>query len=143
MQLIAHTFVRPGELRHAEWQDFDLDNAEWRIPAHKMKMKKPHIVPLSVQAVEILDKLNPLSGDKGYVFPSLKLISSASSGHINIVPNAVYTLKRLIDLTGATTGSNISIIFSQVLTPEEQKKKDKQDIEDFKKWVNEMNKGQE
>jgi len=50
------TFVRPGELRHAEWDEFDLDAAEWRIPAEKMKMGATHIVPLSKQAMEIRER---------------------------------------------------------------------------------------
>lgn len=69
LQLIAHTFVRPGELRSAEWKEIDLDNAVWRIPAEKMKMKEEHIVPLSTQAVELLAKVSNLSGDYDLVFP--------------------------------------------------------------------------
>ncbi|MDO9597250.1 MAG: tyrosine-type recombinase/integrase [Azoarcus sp.] len=63
-------FVRPGELRHAEWSEFDFDKAEWRIPAAKMKMKELHIVPLSRQALEVLKELHQLTGAKSYVFPS-------------------------------------------------------------------------
>ncbi|TDY25762.1 integrase [Paraburkholderia sp. BL6665CI2N2] len=65
-------FVRPGELRKAEWTEIDLDGAEWRIPGAKMKMRTPHIVPLSKQAVAILRKLKPLTGDDGYVFPGVR-----------------------------------------------------------------------
>src|SRR5438309_1543668 len=54
LQLSPLLFVRPGELRAAEWPEFDLDAAEWRIPASKMKMRVAHIVPLSSQAVAIL-----------------------------------------------------------------------------------------
>jgi integrase len=64
-------FVRPGELRAAEWSEFDLDGAEWRIPAAKMKMGEQHIVPLSRQAVAILREVHPLTGRGRYVFPSL------------------------------------------------------------------------
>lgn len=64
------TFVRPGELRHAEWSEFDEDAAEWRIPASKMKMKAQHIVPLSRQALEVLKALRPLTGSGRYLFPS-------------------------------------------------------------------------
>ena len=63
-------FVRPGELRHAEWSEIDFENAEWNIPASKMKMKEPHLVPLSQQAIEILKKLHKLTGSGRYVFPS-------------------------------------------------------------------------
>ncbi|HUJ75713.1 MAG TPA: integrase arm-type DNA-binding domain-containing protein, partial [bacterium] len=75
LRLSPLVFVRPGELRHAEWTEIDLNKAEWRIPAHKMKMRRPHVVPLSKQAVEILRDLHPLTGPKGYVFPS---VSSAT-----------------------------------------------------------------
>jgi integrase len=65
-------FVRPGELRKAEWGEFDLDNAEWRIPAERMKMRALHIVPLAEQAVAILRELQPLTGHGRYVFPSIR-----------------------------------------------------------------------
>jgi integrase len=65
-------FVQPGELRAAEWQEFDLDSAEWRIPASRMKMRTTHIVPLSHQAVAILREVYPLTGRGKYVFPSLR-----------------------------------------------------------------------
>ncbi len=70
MRLAALVFVRPGELRHAEWTEFDFDKAEWRIPAAKMKMKEQHIVPLSSQAVAILREIQSLTGRGRYVFPS-------------------------------------------------------------------------
>lgn len=80
LQLSPLLFVRPGELRAAEWTELDLDAAEWRIPAHKMKMRVPHIVPLSVQSVEILRELHPLTGGgipakpdaPRYVFPGAR-----------------------------------------------------------------------
>ncbi|MFH1356618.1 MAG: integrase arm-type DNA-binding domain-containing protein [bacterium] len=64
-------FVRPGEMRQAEWAEIDFEKAEWYIPAHKMKMKEPHIVPLSTQAIDVLKQLEPLTGHCKYVFPSL------------------------------------------------------------------------
>jgi integrase len=66
----ALTFVRPGELRHAEWSEIDLDAAQWNIPAERMKLKLPHVVPLSSQAVAILKELEPLTGKGHYVFPN-------------------------------------------------------------------------
>lgn len=72
-------FVRPGELRHAEWGEIDLDKAEWRIPAPKMKMREQHIVPLSRQALEVLDTLRPLSGGGRYLFPSERTASRPMS----------------------------------------------------------------
>jgi integrase len=72
LRLAPLVFVRPGELRHAEWSEIDLDKAEWRIPAEKMKMREQHIVPLSRQAVVILYELQPLTGSGRYVFPSVR-----------------------------------------------------------------------
>ena len=71
LKLAPLVFVRPGELRGAEWAEFDLDGAEWRIPAARMKMGEQHIVPLSRQAVTILRELQALTGGGRYVFPSL------------------------------------------------------------------------
>ncbi len=72
LRLAPLVFVRPGELRHAEWSEIDLDKAEWRIPAEKMKMREQHVVPLSRQAVAILRELHPLTGAGRYVFPSIR-----------------------------------------------------------------------
>ncbi|HTP65790.1 MAG TPA: integrase arm-type DNA-binding domain-containing protein [Geobacteraceae bacterium] len=69
LQYAALTFVRPGELRHAEWGEIDLEAEQWNIPGEKMKMKEPHIVPLSRQAVKILRELHLLTGQGKYVFP--------------------------------------------------------------------------
>jgi len=69
LQFIVHTFVRPGELRSAEWKDIDLDKALWRIPAEKMKMKEEHIVPLSKQVLALLEKIKKVSGRYNIVFP--------------------------------------------------------------------------
>lgn len=69
LQLAPLVFVRPGELRQAEWAEIDLDAKEWSIPAHKMKMREPHLVPLSKQAVAILRDLQPLTGNRAHVFP--------------------------------------------------------------------------
>ena len=70
LRLAALAFVRPGNLRHAEWTEIDFEKAEWRIPAGKMKMKEQHIVPLSVQAIAILREIQSLTGGGRYVFPS-------------------------------------------------------------------------
>jgi integrase len=69
LQLAPLFFVRPGELHKAEWIEFDLDAAEWNIPAARMKMKTPHLVPLARQAVTILRELHKLTGSGRYVFP--------------------------------------------------------------------------
>jgi integrase len=72
LRLAPLVFVRPGELRRAEWAEFDLDGAEWRIPAARMKMREQHIVPLSTQAVEVMRELMPLTGRGRYVFPGAR-----------------------------------------------------------------------
>lgn len=71
--LIApHVFVRPGELRHAEWEEIDFDAAVWNIPEGKMKARRSHAVPLSRQVIGHLKELAALIGPKGYVFPSAR-----------------------------------------------------------------------
>jgi integrase len=72
LRLAPLLFVRPGELRQAEWDEISLDKSEWRIPAEKMKAGEQHIVPLSQLAVEILTELKPLTGPQGYVFPGIR-----------------------------------------------------------------------
>ncbi len=72
LKLAPLVFVRPGELRHAEWNEINFDAVEWRIPAEKMKMNEMHIVPLSVQAREILEEIHPLTHKSRYVFPSVR-----------------------------------------------------------------------
>ena len=79
LRLAPLLFVRPGELRHAEWSEIDLDAAIWRIPAGKMKMREAHIVPLAPQAVAILRELQQLTGARDYVFPSLRTASRPMS----------------------------------------------------------------
>ncbi len=72
LQLAPLVFVRPGELRAAEWSEIDLDQAEWNIPAARMKMREPHLVPLSTQAAAILREIHALTGYGRYVFPSAR-----------------------------------------------------------------------
>ncbi len=72
LQVLMLVFVRPGELRQAEWGEFDLDAAQWTIPGAKMKMRRPHRVPLSRQALAIIRDLNPLTGKGRYLFPSVR-----------------------------------------------------------------------
>ncbi|RMH52475.1 MAG: DUF4102 domain-containing protein [Zetaproteobacteria bacterium] len=74
LRLLPYTFVRPGELRHAEWAEFDFQDAMWRIPAHRMKVKDrgAHLVPLSRQAMDILMELRPLTGHGRLVFPGIR-----------------------------------------------------------------------
>lgn len=79
LQLLPLLFVRPGELRHMKWAEIDFEAEQWNIPAEKMKMKQPHIVPLSQQAVAILKELHPLTGHSTYVFPSTRTTTRCMS----------------------------------------------------------------
>jgi len=79
LRLAPLTFVRPGELRKATWPEFNLDDAVWRIPAPRTKMRALHIVPLSTQALIILHELKPLTGNGMYLFPSVRTASRPMS----------------------------------------------------------------
>jgi integrase len=94
LRLAPLVFVRPGELRAAQWAEFDFDNAEWRIPASRMKARVQHIVPLSTQAVAILRELQPLTGRFPFAFPSVRSRYRAMS------ENAVTGALRRMGYTG-------------------------------------------
>ncbi|MFM0453900.1 tyrosine-type recombinase/integrase [Paraburkholderia nemoris] len=70
LRFLNLTFVRTTELRHAEWSEIDTERAEWRIPAEKMKKRRPHVVPLSRQALAVLEEIRPLTGSGRWVFTS-------------------------------------------------------------------------
>ena len=72
LRLSAHLFVRPGELRQAEWSEFDFDRSVWNIPEQKMKMRRPHRVPLSTQVTRLFEQLWELTGTGRYCFPSFR-----------------------------------------------------------------------
>jgi integrase len=72
LQLAPLVFVRPGELRKAEWSEFSIPDAEWRIPGVKMKMRRPHRVPLAPQVLAILTELREITGGSKYLFPSVR-----------------------------------------------------------------------
>lgn len=110
LKLAPLTFVRPGELRHAEWSEIDLDAAEWRIPAGKMKAGVAHLVPLSRQAIEVLRDLQPLTGTGRYLFPSVRGPSRAMS------ENTVNAALRRLGYTGAEmTGHGFRAMASTLL----------------------------
>ena len=71
IKLMAYTFVRTSELIQAKWCEFDLSAYEWRIPAERMKMNTPHIVPLAMQSIELLETLRNITGNTDYLFPHL------------------------------------------------------------------------
>lgn len=83
-KLLMITGVRTIELRAAVWAEFDLDKAIWEIPAERMKMRRPHLVPLSIQALDLLEQLKIMTGNYRYVFPGRndpnKFMSEASIG---------------------------------------------------------------
>jgi integrase len=72
LRLMLLTFVRTVELRAAHWAEIDLNRAEWRIPAERMKMREPHLVPLSRQAIELLRELHTYTGGRGFMFPNYR-----------------------------------------------------------------------
>ena len=72
LRLAAYVFARPGELRHAEWTGFEFDKALWKIPAEKMKMRRPHRVPLARQPLAILRGLQEITGNGRWLFPSVR-----------------------------------------------------------------------
>lgn len=72
LRIAPHVFVRPGELRHAEWGEIDLAEAVWRIPEGKMKARRPHALPLSKQVVALFTELRALTGPRGYAFPAMQ-----------------------------------------------------------------------
>ena len=102
--------VDPGELRQAEWAEFDLGGAEWNIPAEKMKMREPHLVPLARQAVVILRELRALTGRGRYVFPSARNLQWPMSN------NAVLSaLRRMGCATDEMSGHGFRAIARTVL----------------------------
>ncbi|MBF0414146.1 MAG: integrase arm-type DNA-binding domain-containing protein [Magnetococcales bacterium] len=85
LQLAPITFLRPGELRMGEWQEIDFESMTWNIPGRRMKGKRDHVVPLSIQAIKILRDLQPLTGDGQYLFPSIRSNSRPMSENTVLV----------------------------------------------------------
>jgi integrase len=73
LRILPYIFVRPGELRYALWKEINFDTAVWRIPAEKMKMKAPHIVPLSTQVLDLMKELQKYTGEGEYLFPGQRV----------------------------------------------------------------------
>lgn len=91
------TFVRTSELINMEWSEIDFENKLWRIPAHKMKMALPHIVPLSKQALELIESLKPLTGNKQFVFYNHSTAKPLSN---NALLSAIRTMGYMGKMTG-------------------------------------------
>ncbi|MDX8127737.1 integrase arm-type DNA-binding domain-containing protein [Methylomonas sp. OY6] len=95
LRLSFLVMLRPGEVRKAEWSEIDLERAEWRIPAAKMKMREEHIIPLSRQALTIFEEIKPLTSNSRFVFPSVR--SNARPMSENTITGAL----RRLGYTGA------------------------------------------
>ena len=106
--LMTLTFVRTVELRKMEWSEIDFENQLWRIPADKMKRTMPHIVPLSKQALELLDGLKPLTGNQQYVFYNYSTAKPISS-------NALLCAIRTMGYNGKMTGHGFRGLASTTL----------------------------
>jgi integrase len=83
LKLTPLFFVRPGELQNMAWTDINFEEALWSIPAERMKMRQPHLVPLSRQALKILRELQPATGDGRYVFPGRTSSRPMSNNSVN------------------------------------------------------------
>jgi integrase len=79
LKLAPYVFVRPGELRAAEWSEIDVADSAWRIPAERMKTKSPHVVPLAKQALDIIEELRLVTGGGRFLFPSLRTVARCMS----------------------------------------------------------------
>lgn len=113
LRLAPLVFVRPGELRHAEWAEINLEAKEWRIPGYKMKMREQHIVPLAKQAVAIIEELHPLTGHGKYLFPSMRTLDRPMSE--NTVNGALRRLGYTKDeLTGHGFRSMASTLLNEM-----------------------------
>lgn len=97
LQLMTLTFVRTAELINMEWKEIDFDNHLWRIPAYKMKMALPHIVPLSRQAIVLIEGLRPITGNKQFVFYNHSKAKPLSN---NALLSAIRTMGYMGKMTG-------------------------------------------
>ncbi len=109
MKLLILTGVRPGELRQAEWCEIDFDNQLWEVPKERMKMRRPHCVPLSEQALNILEQLKPMTGHYQYIFPGRIHHSKPMS------EMAMNVLIRRIGYAGRVTGHGFRHTMSTIL----------------------------
>jgi integrase len=109
MKLLALTFVRTGELIGAQWDEIDFDREEWRIPKERMKMRRPHVVPLSRQALDILRQLQTITGEKLHIFHSQR----GKQKHIS--NGAVLMALRRMGYQGRMTGHGFRALASTIL----------------------------
>jgi integrase len=109
MKLMAMTFVRTTELIEAKWTEFDLENARWDIPAERMKMRTPHIVPLARQALEVLEMLRELSGNSEWLFPGDQNAAQPMSN------NTILAALKRMGYKGRMTGHGFRGLASTIL----------------------------
>ena len=109
MRLLILTGTRPGELRQAQWTEIDFDTALWEIPAERMKMRRPHVVPLANQAMELLNQLKPVTGHCSFIFPGrIQRSKPISEMTLNV-------LARRIGYGGRVTGHGFRHTMSTIL----------------------------
>ncbi|MEZ2892876.1 tyrosine-type recombinase/integrase [Providencia rettgeri] len=109
LRVLILTGVRPGELRKAEWSEINFDTKVWEIPAEKMKMRRPHIVPLSEQVIDLLRQIHPISGSYQYIFPS------RTDYRKHISDMALNTMIRRMGYSGRATGHGFRHTMSTIL----------------------------
>ncbi|EUD11928.1 tyrosine-type recombinase/integrase [Providencia alcalifaciens] len=109
LRVLILTGVRPGELRKAEWAEINFDTGVWEIPAEKMKMRRPHIVPLSEQVIDLLKQIHPISGSYQYIFPS------RTDYRKHISDMALNTMIRRMGYSGRATGHGFRHTMSTIL----------------------------
>jgi len=114
LKLAPLVFVRPGELRHAEWTEIDYKTSQWKIPAEKMKLRIPHIVPLSRQSLAIVRILEPISGHCKYLFPSIRTATRPMSNNTILA-----ALRRLGYTKEEMTGHGFRIMAERLLYKQE------------------------
>src|SRR4051812_28908811 len=112
LMLMAYTFVRTGELRGAEWSEFNFDDGLWRIPPERMKMGEPHIVPLSRQVIEVLAELKALTGNGRLLFPNERRREKPMSE--NTILYALYRLGYHSRATGHGFRSSASTLLNEL-----------------------------
>jgi integrase len=109
MKLMAMTFVRTSELIGAKWSEFDIETARWDIPAQRMKMRDPHIVPLATQALEVLEMLRILTGSSEWLFPGDHVVTKPMSN------NTILQALRRMGYHGRMTGHGFRGLASTIL----------------------------
>ncbi|MEQ5751890.1 integrase arm-type DNA-binding domain-containing protein [Providencia rettgeri] len=109
LRVLILTGVRPGELRKAEWSEINFDTKVWEIPAEKMKMRRPHIAPLSEQVIDLLKQIHPISGSYQYIFPS------RTDYRKHISDMALNTMIRRMGYSGRATGHGFRHTMSTIL----------------------------